>query len=264
MERGAVLWVILIVLVLVVILCLIYGRRRDGYEFVGLAPLIPGERSLRYWNDNSNPNVDDTVARVAANALGTEENGEEGSVGTFSTEPRVQNFDAESHIHESRHLPDENPARVPDASEETNEASISLETPLPYKGNGQSSRKEEICRKVLEEIYGLPFPKVRPDFLKNPETGRNLELDGYCHQLRLGFEFNGAQHYVYPNNFHKSTEEFLHQVHRDNFKYKFCKRQGIHLIVVPQDIPASQIRDFIMSQLPQKGRGVTYVNSKRH
>ena len=35
---------------------------------------------------------------------------------------------------------------------------------------------------------------------------RHRELDGYCKQLKLAFEYDGIQHHVYPNPFHKSKE----------------------------------------------------------
>ena len=41
---------------------------------------------------------------------------------------------------------------------------------------------ERICREYLEQIFGCPFPKVRPDWLFNSE-GNRAELDGYCSDL---------------------------------------------------------------------------------
>jgi hypothetical protein len=32
---------------------------------------------------------------------------------------------------------------------------------------------------------------VRPDFLKNPATGRNLEIDCFNNQLKIGLEYQG-------------------------------------------------------------------------
>ena len=38
--------------------------------------------------------------------------------------------------------------------------------------------------------------------LKNPETNGYLELDGYCSELNLAFEYNGPQHYKIVPEFH--------------------------------------------------------------
>lgn len=312
MQMRLVEWVILIIVVFVFLVWLTRDQRHKQ-KFVGLAPLAPGERGLRYFANETNnsfvgslpttepPVRPDWVARAAAEALESvdeESDASEVSTDTFSAERRANQRAARNCPALRRFAPDDHrkvisqpsaqppspaltpaaddhrmtisqpsaqppsPALMPAAENTTNEESVSLETPKSFHGGGQSSPKEEICRKVLEEIYGLPFPKVRPAFLKNVDTGRNLELDGYCHEIRVGFEFNGAQHYTYPNSYHKNSQEFMRQVRRDNYKYRLCKRLGIHLIVVPHDVPPAQIRDFIIRQLPQKGRGVIYVNPK--
>lgn len=113
------------------------------------------------------------------------------------------------------------------------------------------SRGEAICRQVLEDIYKRKFPSTRPDFLKNPETGYNLELDGYCEELQIAFEYNGVQHYVFPNFAHRSEDDFRKQVRRDQYKIEACNSSGIYLISVPYNIPHNQIRDYIIYFLPE-------------
>ena len=63
----------------------------------------------------------------------------------------------------------------------------------------RDSKGEIECRRVLEHLFRRPFNKSRPDFLRNPVTGGNfnLELDCYNRDLRLAVEYNGAQHYKY-------------------------------------------------------------------
>ena len=69
----------------------------------------------------------------------------------------------------------------------------------PHKTPPSYSKGETECRKVLESIFGKPFPSSRPDFLRNPVTGgiHNLELDCYNHELGLAVEYNGIQHYKF-------------------------------------------------------------------
>src|SRR5690348_6310742 len=83
---------------------------------------------------------------------------------------------------------------------------------------GFCSKGEKECRRVLEEIYGKSFTKVRPKWLKNPETGRNLELDCYNEELKIAVEYNGEQHYKWPNFTKQSQEDFIQQVRRDKYK----------------------------------------------
>src|ERR1700694_2780381 len=68
---------------------------------------------------------------------------------------------------------------------------------------------EERCRNFFETVFGLPFNKCRPEFLKNPLTHKKLELDGFNPSIPtsigmgLAFEYNGAQHYFFTPRYHK-------------------------------------------------------------
>jgi hypothetical protein len=101
----------------------------------------------------------------------------------------------------------------------------------------------------MEELTGLPFDTVRPDFLRNPETGRNLEIDCYNDQLKIGVEYNGIQHYVYPNFTGQTYEQFIAQARRDQYKIRACDENGVYLIVVPYTVPNERIRDYIIEKL---------------
>lgn len=110
------------------------------------------------------------------------------------------------------------------------DCSQSFECPKPYPDNG--NKNENRCRKILEKIFGQPFPSVRPSWLKNPATKRNLELDMYCHNLKLAAEYDGAQHSK-MTKFHGSKKELLYQMQRDQYKNKRCKELGITLLRIP-------------------------------
>jgi len=113
------------------------------------------------------------------------------------------------------------------------------------------SKGEELCKKVIEEIYEKPFYCVRPDFLKNPETNRNLELDCYNDELKIAVEFNGSQHYKWPNYTNQTYEDFIKQVRRDQFKVEACDKNGVYLITVPYNVPKHAIKDYIHYYLPE-------------
>ena len=109
---------------------------------------------------------------------------------------------------------------------------------------------ETKCKMIFENIYGVEFPKMRPAFLRNPETNKNLELDGYNKMLGIAFEYNGSQHYFYNPYFHKDMSAFENQVKHDNLKASLCKKHGIHLIVIPYHLRHSELETFIRGQLP--------------
>ena len=115
----------------------------------------------------------------------------------------------------------------------------------------KTSIGEKICAEVMEGIYGRKFKRVRPDFLRNPETGQNLEIDCYNDELKIGVEYNGIQHYVWPNYTGSTKDEFIQQLRRDKFKVDACDQNGVYLITVPYTVPNSMIRDYIIYYLPE-------------
>lgn len=125
----------------------------------------------------------------------------------------------------------------------------------PYKKKRKAPPKESKgeleCRRVLEKIFKKPFPKIRPDFLRNPVTGgdHNLELDMYCPTLNLAVEYSGVQHYKYVPYFHKNKEAFHNQKYRDELKRRMCRDYGINLIEVPYTVKIDEIEKYLTRQL---------------
>lgn len=119
----------------------------------------------------------------------------------------------------------------------------------------RKSKGEAECRRVLEYIFNKPFPSVRPDFLRNPVTSANynLELDCYNEQLRLACEYNGRQHYEFIPFFHKNKEAFMNQKYRDDMKNRICRENGIILITVPYTVELKDIKKYIEKELKRAG-----------
>ncbi len=121
----------------------------------------------------------------------------------------------------------------------------------PIKAN--SNKAENVCRSYLEKRFNVSFPTCRPQFLTNPKTGYRLELDCYNEELKLAVEYQGEQHYKWPNYLgrHKqSYREFMEVVNRDRFKVEMCEIFGIYLIRVPYTVTLKDIPDFIEERLP--------------
>jgi hypothetical protein len=136
---------------------------------------------------------------------------------------------------------------------------LSLNNIYRYRGDYQPSNniaesKGEIeCRRFLETIFQVPFPKARPDFLKNPVTGNNLEIDCFNPTLKLGVEYNGQQHYYYTSFFHRNVDASTNQKYRDELKRRMCQENGINLIEVPYTIKLNDIGPFLNLKLIQLG-----------
>lgn len=123
------------------------------------------------------------------------------------------------------------------------------------RGSRKESKGEAECRRVLQSIFKKPFPSRRPDFLRNPVTGGNfnLELDCYNPELGLAVEYNGVQHYKYTPYFHRSKDHFMNQKYRDDMKRRICKDNRIVLIEVPYTVKHGDIRSFIVDELRNHG-----------
>ena len=116
-------------------------------------------------------------------------------------------------------------------------------------------KSQEKCCQIFEKIFNSKFPSVRPNFLKNPVTGQNLELDGYCTRLKLAFEYDGKQHSEYNSHFHKGgPKEFIYQVTKDDYKTKKCKLEGVDLVRIPHYIHFENLEDYIIKQLRKINR----------
>lgn len=108
------------------------------------------------------------------------------------------------------------------------------------------SEYQRIVENKVKKLFNLPHfsfkTDYRPDFLKNPKTGNNFELD-VCVFLEeingkkikmketplLAFEIQGEQHFRYVKDFRNDPDDGKF---RDSFKTQKCKEFGVPLIEV--------------------------------
>jgi very-short-patch-repair endonuclease len=72
--------------------------------------------------------------------------------------------------------------------------------------------------------------KAGPSWLRNPETGRAMELDMYSEERSVAIEYDGPQHYEYPNGCHETRWEYEAQRERDRSKDRQCAARGVRLV----------------------------------
>jgi len=92
---------------------------------------------------------------------------------------------------------------------------------------------ERFCRFVFENIFNKKFPNTKPEWLLT-EEGNNMELDGFCKELNLAFEYDGRQHKEIVKTFKMTKSDLERRKKLDNLKDKLCKENKIILIRIPQ------------------------------
>jgi hypothetical protein len=86
------------------------------------------------------------------------------------------------------------------------------------------SYSEDICERSLKLIFEddvVILRNYRPDWLKNPTTNKNLELDFYLPHIKVGIEIQGQHHY-----------DDGYQIKKDNIKKDLSFDENITLIKI--------------------------------
>lgn len=93
----------------------------------------------------------------------------------------------------------------------------------------KTSYGERLCRQIIEKLYGVTFPKVRPSWLRG-DKGLPLEIDMFNPDF-FGLEYQGKHHFK-PTGY---THDTLVQISaRDALKVAQCEKKEIKLVIVPQ------------------------------
>lgn len=135
-----------------------------------------------------------------------------------------------------------------------------------HRPEKKKNKSEERCREIFEGIFGRKFKSVRPKWLENPVTNKNLELDGFCDSIRtklgkgLAFEYDGEQHAKYNKHFHPGGPmEFIYQTKKDSWKDLRCREEGVMLIRIPHFVAFQDLERYIKTKLRKEGFG-SYVD----
>lgn len=111
------------------------------------------------------------------------------------------------------------------------------------KCSSSVSKGEAICMKVFQEIFKKEFVKTRSiPWLKAP-NGSFLELDGYCAELGIAFEYQGEQHYKEVIFGGKSKIHWKSPKY-DKLKVELCLKNNVKLFVIPY-FELSNIKELI-------------------
>lgn len=143
-----------------------------------------------------------------------------------------------------------------DDARQTERALVEKENKQEFTGSRRGSSffldkkrttRESYVRKILENMFRLKFPSVRPEWLVNPKTNRRMEIDCFCKEMNLGYEVQGIQHSKYIPYFHQTYQGYLDMVDRDVMKSAIVQRKGVKLIRIPHNVPDNELESFILS-----------------
>lgn len=231
------LWLLILIAALLLI-WLFYGGEEQ--EFIGLTPILN--------NDGDSSDEEDEFSDEEVNYYSntnSEENMPRQRRSRYKEKVIIDPDDAE---YATRTTPKMN-VSIPNF--QTKKSPKTVGRPRQEVSYHNESRGEALVRKILMEMYDVPFIRARPAFLRNPGSGENLELDCYNEELKIAAEYNGIQHYNWPNYTGQTEQEFKDQLQRDLFKVDQCDLNGIYLITVPYDIPYEKIGDYIEYYRPE-------------
>lgn len=122
------------------------------------------------------------------------------------------------------------------------------------KGEGKVERKlislrENQWKNELELLNIVQ--RIYPDeqVIHNKKFCREstLRIDVNVPNKKIAFEYDGYQHYRFPNVFHKTREEFIEQQNRDKKKDELCRDLGITLIRIKDNQPLTE--EYIRSRI---------------
>lgn len=101
---------------------------------------------------------------------------------------------------------------------------------LKYKKVGECWINETLLYYQIKEMFPncTITQHYRPDFL------RGLEIDVFIHELNIGFEYQGIQHFQ-PLPFFGGESTFIKLKKRDELKREICKDNKIKLIYINHD-----------------------------
>jgi hypothetical protein len=133
---------------------------------------------------------------------------------------------------------------------------------LPYKDKGAyGSIPERYCIEFLHLLFPQhTFIKQKHSWLRNTKTNYPLELDAFCSELMIALEYNGIQHYVWPNYFHSTIDQFFAQRDRDQLKEEICIKENICLIRISYLVELERIPLAIYSKLLEAVPGLNLKN----
>lgn len=115
-----------------------------------------------------------------------------------------------------------------------------------------SGINERLVRYFTEQLFSRPFPKIKPDWLVNPNSKRRLELDCYNEELKIAVEYQGVQHYSLRSAFKMTAAILEASKDRDAVKRKLCDAHNVTLIEIPYTLKSNDFAQYLYTAIGGK------------
>jgi len=101
---------------------------------------------------------------------------------------------------------------------------------------GLSNKSETKIASYLSEALNIEVVQGTHPIEYTEGDGRNypLQIDILIPELNIAVEYDGYQHYTYPNFYHKTKDAYDALLKRDKFKNSWCESNGIKLIRIKE------------------------------
>lgn len=101
---------------------------------------------------------------------------------------------------------------------------------------------------LFEEILQTKFESEKTwKWFKREKSRGHFSVDGYSEDLKLVVEFDGYQHYTFPNVYHRTREEFEYQQETDQLKTQLLAEHNIKLLRIREDEPRT--KEYLIQRL---------------
>ena len=120
-------------------------------------------------------------------------------------------------------------------------------------------KTQRVMRIYMEQIFGVTFRETsfHKAYNLTAKNNRRLRWDGYNgsvkvnnRMFRIAFEYDGIQHDIFPNPYHKNKEEFLKQIKNDRKKDNIALESDKRTTVIR--LKAIQGYDFTTTHMFEK------------
>jgi hypothetical protein len=119
--------------------------------------------------------------------------------------------------------------------------------------------KFNVSETKMYEIIKDIFQTIEVKYRFKPKWLKRMELDVYIPKFRLGFEYQGHQHFR-PIELFGGEKTYFEQVKRDKLKKEICEKRGVNLIYVYYDEKLSV--NLIKAKIEDLGLKVRYNSSE--